>query len=240
MKVKPAHRRHARGLRPYTPRRRATVPPGAPTRRLPPRPDERLGLGLRQRKVVQVVFQRVLGSWRKRGLLYRRGRRVLWVKVHADVVEACHESSRSISTHASNMTKMRLTCETGSADVLHAVVRNQKLLLPPHENGTSIGILHRQVGLLQFMANMTESRETSPVDHVFLLGRTPVPRQEAVFAADDLCVKVRRELGPVVCQATDAQIAAEVRRGEINVLQIGRIGSESGARSCSGDDIPRW
>lgn len=68
------------------------------------------------------------------------------------------------------------------------------------------------------MAYVPERRETSPVNHVFLFGRTPIPGQEAVSTANDLRVEISGQLGPVICQPSDTQIAAEVRGSEVYVL----------------------
>ena len=98
------------------------------------------------------------------------------------------------------------------------MVGDQKLFLPAHEDRAAVGVLHREVGLLEVVAHVAEGREASPVDHVLLLCRAPVPGQEAVPAADDLCVEVGREFRPVVREAADSQIAAEMRRSEVDVL----------------------
>ena len=61
------------------------------------------------------------------------------------------------------------------------------------------------------MSDMSESGEASPVNHIFLLRCAPIPRQEPIPTPDDLGIEVRRELGPVICQATYAQIPAQMR-----------------------------
>ena len=114
-----------------------------------------------------------------------------------------------------------LTCKAGAANILHSVVGYEELLLPPHEHGSSVGILHGQVWLLQLVADVPESREAAPVDHVFLLGRTPVSGQEAIPAADDLCVKIGGEFWPIVCQAAYAEVSTEMGEGEVNILEGG-------------------
>lgn len=73
--------------------------------------------------------------------------------------------------------------------------------------------------LLQFVADVSESREAAPVDHVFLLGGTPIPSQETITAADDLCVEVGGEFWPVIGQAAYAEVSTEVGEGEVNILE---------------------
>lgn len=88
------------------------------------------------------------------------------------------------------------------------MIGNQELLLPPHEHCSPISVLHRQVRLFEFMSDMSESGETSPVNHIFLFRCPPIPRQESIPTPDDLGIEVRRELRPVICQAAYAQVTA--------------------------------
>jgi len=109
------------------------------------------------------------------------------------------------------------SCKASTADILHSVVGNQELLLPPHEDGSSVSIFHDQMRLLQLVADVPESREAAPVDHVFLLGCAPVPSQEAIATANNLCVEVGGEFWPVICQAAYAEVSTEVGEGEVNI-----------------------
>ena len=111
-----------------------------------------------------------------------------------------------------------LTCKACPVDILHGLVRNDKLLLPPHENGSPISVLHRQMRFFQFVSDMSESGETSPMDHVFLLRCPPVPRQEPIPTPDDLGVEVGSKLRPVVGQATYTQVTAQMRRRKVDIL----------------------
>lgn len=70
------------------------------------------------------------------------------------------------------------------------------------------------------MSDMSESGEASPVDHIFLLRRSPIARQEPIPTPDDLGIEVRGELGPVVCQASYAQITAQMRGREVDILYM--------------------
>lgn len=119
------------------------------------------------------------------------------VKVDADVVEA--RKARAV-------------------DVLHAVVGHEEALLPAHKDGAAVAVGDGVVGLLELGLDVAVGGEAGPVDGVGLLGRAPVLGEEAVARADDLCVKVGRELGPVVGEAADAQVAAEEGRGKVDVL----------------------
>lgn len=120
----------------------------------------------------------------------------LWVEIDADIIEA---------------SKAR------AADILHPVVGNQELLFPPHEDSSSVGVFHGEVRLLELIADVPERRETAPMDHVFLLRRAPVPSQEAIPTANDLCVKVRGEFRPVICQSAYAEVSTEVGERKVDV-----------------------
>ena len=114
------------------------------------------------------------------------------------------------------------------------MVGHKELLLPPHEDGPPVGIFHGQVGFLEFISDMAEGWETAPVDHVFLLGSAPAPGEEAIAAADDLCVKEGGELGPVVGESADAEVTAEVGRRKVDVLREGKR-IEYGSLGQAGD-----
>ena len=99
------------------------------------------------------------------------------------------------------------------------MIRNKELLLPTHKDRTAIErVLHRQVGLLELVLHMAEGGESRPVDHILLLSCAPIPRQEPVATSNYLGVKVGRKLWPVVCQAADSEVAAQVRGRKVNVL----------------------
>ena len=116
---------------------------------------------------------------------------------------------------------MSLTGKASTVDVLHTVVGDQELLLPAHEDRPSVErVGHRHLRLLELVPDVAEGREPRPVHHVLLLGRAPIARQEPVPTPNDLGVEVRRELGPVVGEAADAQVPAEVRGGKVDVLFI--------------------
>jgi hypothetical protein len=95
--------------------------------------------------------------------------------------------------------------EAGAIDCPHAVVRDQKVLLPPHENI----VLGRQVGhcnmdsLPYYLGIRTERGELVPVADVCLLSRTPgrVIRDKAVARSNDLALKVRGECWVVFREA---------------------------------------
>ena len=65
---------------------------------------------------------------------------------------------------------------------------------------------------------MAEGWETRPMDHVTLLVSTPPPGQEAITTANDFCIKVGRELRPVVCEAPNAEVTAEEGGREVDIL----------------------
>ena len=91
------------------------------------------------------------------------------------------------------------------------MIRDKELLLPTHKDRTAIErVLHRQVGLLELVLHMSERGEAGPVHHVLLFRCSPVARQEPVPAANYLGVKIRRQLWPVVGEALDSQVPAQV------------------------------
>jgi len=65
---------------------------------------------------------------------------------------------------------------------------------------------------LQLMLDMSESRETLPVDHILLLVGTPVLCQKPILVTDDFCIEIRGELWPVVGQTPYAEITAKEGR----------------------------
>ena len=113
---------------------------------------------------------------------------------------------------------VRRTCKACTADVLHAVVWDEEFLLPAHEHGASVRVLHGHMWFLQLVPDVPERGEAGPVHQVLLLRRTPLASQETVPTANDLGVKVRRELGPVVCEPPNAQVTTQMRGRKIHIL----------------------
>jgi len=118
---------------------------------------------------------------------------------------------------------------------VHPVVWNQELFLPTHEDGASVSIIDGQARTLCLVPDVAESREAGPMDDVLVFTGAPVLSEKAIATADDLCVKIGCELGPVICEATDAEIAAEKRGSKIDILEKG----ESGLGS-EGENVRRW
>jgi len=54
------------------------------------------------------------------------------------------------------------------------------------------------------MSDVAECREAGPMDDVLVFAGAPVLGEKAIATADDLCVEIGCELGPVICEATDA------------------------------------
>jgi hypothetical protein len=92
------------------------------------------------------------------------------------------------------------------------MIRYQELLLPSHKDGSAIPLADRQIRFLELILDVPEGGETRPVNHVFMFTRPPVLRQESISTADNLGVKVRRKLWPIVGQPSDAKIATEEGR----------------------------
>lgn len=220
MEVESAHRRHIRGAatrgRPacFT---RTTVDGDAP------RPHRGIWLSRYSRR----------DRWSRHhvNILFHRGRHrhgacLLRVEVYANIVES-YTCAISCACMAHGDPKecdwaivmMSLTGKTSTVDVLNTMVGYKELLFPPHEHRSAIeGILHGQMRLLELVLHMPESGEPRPMNHILLFRRAPVARQEPIPTANYLSVKVGRELWPVVCEAPDPEVPAQVRRGEIDIL----------------------
>jgi hypothetical protein len=54
--------------------------------------------------------------------------------------------------------------------------------------------------------------------HITLLVSSPTPGEEAVPTADNFCVKISRELWPVIGEPPNTEIAAKERGREVDVL----------------------
>ena len=155
------------------------------------------------------------------------GSRLLWVEVHTHIVEPCeYGAEMSDWPPAGSLQGKRkvwrrncggedstlpLTCKARTVDILHTMVRHEELLLPPHEHRSAVQrVLHGQVRLLELVLHMSERGEAGPVHHVLLFRCSPVARQEPVPAANYLGVKICRQLWPVVGEALDSQVPAQV------------------------------
>jgi hypothetical protein len=75
---------------------------------------------------------------------------------------------------------------------------------------------------LQLVLDMAEGWEARPMYHVTVLVGTPPPSQETMPTADYFCVKVSRELRPVICKAPNAEITAEKRGRKVDILALTR------------------
>lgn len=94
--------------------------------------------------------------------------------------------------------------ETGPRDGADAMVWNQKVLLPPHEDILPLcKVLVREVGLLGRLRQRAPCVEARPMLHVYLVVRTPVGvfRLERVLVSNDFAFEVCRESGMIVGQA---------------------------------------
>ena len=94
------------------------------------------------------------------------------------------------------------TCEAGAVDILHTVIVNEEALLPSHEHGID-GSVGRQKRALELVLYMPEGGEAAPVNHVLLILRSPFACEKAMPGTDDLVVKVRQQLGPIVGESTN-------------------------------------
>jgi hypothetical protein len=113
-----------------------------------------------------------------------------------------------MSSEKGNDANEGITCEARSINILHAVVGDQETLLPSHEHGAGIAV-HREVWGLQLVLHVAEGGEAGPMHHVAFLIGAPSPRQKAISTADDFGIKVRGELGPVICKPSDTEITAK-------------------------------
>jgi hypothetical protein len=88
------------------------------------------------------------------------------------------------------------------------------------------------------MFDMSEGRETLPVDHVLLLVGTPVLCQKPIFTTNDFRIEIRGELWPVICQTSYAEITAKKRGRKVYVLNI--VLSALKILEGSNGDKPLW
>jgi len=116
------------------------------------------------------------------------------------------------------------TGKASTIDILHAMVWNEKALLPPHEHSAAITVLNGHEGPLCLVAEVLESWKTGPMNQILVLGCSPVLGQKSITATNDLGVKIGCEFWPVVCEAADPEIAAERGLWEIDVLDRIRNG----------------
>lgn len=111
----------------------------------------------------------------------------------------------------------------GALQVLDLPVWDEKLFLPAHKNFVSLLKVFVDIILIhRFVSNTTPRGELAPVVHVDLIRSRPLSPAgiERVLGANHLALKVRCQHGVVLCQALDAQIAAQERLGHINILEL--------------------
>jgi hypothetical protein len=113
------------------------------------------------------------------------------------------------------------------------MIRNQELLLPSHEHGSPVPIVDGHEGFLRLSFRVLESREPRPMDHVFMLRRAPILRQEAIPTPNYLGIEIGREFWPVVRQALYPQVSAQGGGGKVNVLYPVIDDDECGVRQIS-------
>jgi hypothetical protein len=93
--------------------------------------------------------------------------------------------------------------ETGARNSSHAMIRDQKTLLPPHEDVLSLReIPVREIGLLCLLRERSPRGKSSPMCHIRLLSSTPsfMSCLESVFSSDDLAFEECRQCGMVLSQ----------------------------------------
>lgn len=102
--------------------------------------------------------------------------------------------------------------EARSRDGPHSVVGDQKVLLPPHEDGVLLGNVVDVYGSSTggFLVG-AEGVKLRPVAKVHLVAGSPVLMlgEETVLGTDDFTLKICCERGMVFGQALDAQITAK-------------------------------
>lgn len=120
------------------------------------------------------------------------------------------------------------TGEAGTVDVLDFPVGDEEALLPAHEDDAAlfaVAVADGEGGAACLVLEGAEGGEAAPVGHILLLGRAElgVGGEEAVLFSNDLGVKVGGEFGVVVGEALDAEVSAEERVVEIDVLRVGEM-----------------
>jgi hypothetical protein len=94
--------------------------------------------------------------------------------------------------------------EASTRDGSNTVVGNQEMLLPTHKDVLFLGwILSRKLAILDFLLQWPESGELGPVAQIDLSVGPPVLvlGKEAVFASNNLSLKISRECGVILGQA---------------------------------------
>jgi len=66
--------------------------------------------------------------------------------------------------------------------------------------------------------DVAEGREAGPMHHVTLLVSSPTPSEEAIPTADNFCVKISRELRPVIAEPPNTEVVTKERGREVDVL----------------------
>lgn len=165
-------------------------------------------------------------------LLYAEGKRLcgrayiaswrLRIEVHTNIVESCQRRCEclvcAIDTGDVHASARGLTSKTCTTDILYSMVRDKKSLLPPHEHGSPIAIRHGQMWPPELVLDMPESREALPMYHILLFICSPLLRQKAISIANDFCVKVCRQLGPIVGQSAYTEVPAKERGRKVDIL----------------------
>lgn len=114
-------------------------------------------------------------------------------------------------------------CVAGALEIADGPIGDQKPFLPAHEDVLAVHIPVVDVVLLAGVgADGLPAGEPAPVADVVCVGGAPVGAacEEGVLGADDLCLEVGRERGPVGGEALDAQVAAEEGRRHVDVLEL--------------------
>jgi len=101
------------------------------------------------------------------------------------------------------------TCKTCAIDVLYTMIWNQEPLFPPHKDYTAVSIVKSQVRVLCVVSDVLKGGKSRPVHQVLVLSSTPILCEETITVANDLSVKIRRELRPVIRQTSDPKITTE-------------------------------
>ena len=83
-----------------------------------------------------------------------------------------------------------------SSDGSHAVVRNQEVLFPAHEDVLSLrDVMYSNASLSSLLVKRSKGAELAPVAHVRLVAGSPVfvQRLETILGANDLALEEGRE-----------------------------------------------
>lgn len=110
--------------------------------------------------------------------------------------------------------------KTRARNVINTMVRDQKVLLPPHKNAILVTEVILEAVLVEDAYVGAKGREEPPVLAVNMLIRIPFSRQKMMLGTNDLRLKKRCELWKFFREPIDMQIATKRRFFQVDMLNV--------------------